>query len=82
MGARRKGLCADFEKPIPGCYEQRRNVEKLMQKRIDEVVSGLFKRGYTAAGIAYVLCLLAEEHAPGSPEHEAYMVARAEYLEA
>jgi hypothetical protein len=53
-----------------------------VQKRIDEVVSGLFKRGYTAAGIAYVLCLLAEEHAPGSPEHEAYMVARAEYLEA
>ena len=51
-----------------------------MQKRIDEVVSGLFRRGYTASGIAYVLALLAEEHAPGSPEHEAYMAARQEYL--
>lgn len=53
-----------------------------VQKRIDEVVSGLFKRGFTASGIAYVMTLLAEEHAPGSPEHEAYMVARAEYLDA
>lgn len=57
-------------------------MEMNVQKRIDEVVSGLFKRGFTASGIAYVMTLLAEEHAPGSPEHEAYMVARAEYLDA
>lgn len=51
-----------------------------MQKRIDEVVSGLFRRGYSPAGIAFVLGLLGEEHAPGSPEHLAYMKARSEYL--
>lgn len=51
-----------------------------MQKRIDEVVAGLFRRGFHPHGIAYVLGLLGEEHAPGSPEHEAYMAAREEYL--
>ena len=43
------------------------------------MVSGLFKRGYTAAGIAYVLCLLAEEHPPGSPARAAWMAAREEF---
>ncbi len=52
----------------------------LMQKRIEDVVSGLFRRGYTSAGIAYVFGLLAEEHAPNSPEWAEYMKAREEYL--
>jgi hypothetical protein len=51
-----------------------------MQKRIDEVVAALFRRGFHTSGIAYVLGLLAEEHAPGSPEHKAYMEARDAYL--
>lgn len=51
-----------------------------MQKRIDEVVGGMFRRGFSASGVAYVLGLLAEEHAPDSPEHMAYMAARDAYL--
>lgn len=51
-----------------------------MQKRIDEVVAELFRRGFHPHGIAYVLGLLAKEHAPDSLEYKAYMVAREEYL--
>ena len=51
-----------------------------MQQRLEEISTQLFRRGYTSAGIAYVFGLLAEEHAPNSPEWAEYMKAREEYL--
>ena len=51
-----------------------------MQQRLEEITTQLFRRGYTSAGIAYVFGLLAEEHAPNSPEWAEYMKAREEYL--
>lgn len=51
-----------------------------METRLKEVESRLWRRGFTASGIAFVFELLAEEHAPGSDEHVAYMKARESML--
>jgi hypothetical protein len=41
-------------------------------QRVDEVVGKLFRKGFNPQGVAYVLMLLSEEHAPDSMEAAAY----------
>lgn len=52
-----------------------------MPEQIDQIVSELFQRGFNPSGIAFVMGLLAEQHAEGSLQRAAFMHARQEFLE-
>lgn len=49
-------------------------------QRVDEVVQKLFRKGFNPSGVAYILLLLSEEHAPDSMEAAAYRHAADELL--
>jgi hypothetical protein len=52
-----------------------------MPRDIDELVTGLFKRGFNPHGVIYVLRLLADEHPEGSKRNKELEDAAKYFLE-
>jgi len=50
-----------------------------MPRDIDELVTGLFKRGFAPSGVTYVLRLLADEHPEDSKRYKE-LEAAAQYF--